>query len=191
MLLERQGIMFRLKWYSLDQEYLLLLNVRDELMSNIFAFSSVYGLGSEFAPILSGLFGRGLVTWFAGEDLSEQLFSYALGSASVRQVEWRLIEDLAFRELTTSERINSLALRICRRQHGAALKCGITQVLARTGQRRIVKLGRVVIDSMHVSAMTSCDRGHTEWTVIGAWLCAISRRSDSRLPSTMARSRML
>ena len=50
------------------------------------------------------------------------LYAYALGITSARQVERRLVEDLAFRYLAAGERVDNWALSAFRRRHGAGLE---------------------------------------------------------------------
>jgi hypothetical protein len=49
------------------------------------------------------------------------LYAYALGITSARQVERRLVEDLAFRYLAGVERADNWALSAFRRRHSRAL----------------------------------------------------------------------
>ncbi len=63
------------------------------------------------------------------------LYAYALGITSARQVERRLVEDLAFRYLAAGERVDNWALSAFRRRHGRALNDAFTQVLEVAQQR--------------------------------------------------------
>ena len=99
------------------------------------------------------------------------LYAYALGITSARQVERRMVEDLAFRYLGAGERVDNWALSAFRRRHGRALNDAFTQVLPpqrqktrRRGPRLewakgmgMVKLGRVAIDSTRIAANASKD----------------------------------
>jgi hypothetical protein len=49
------------------------------------------------------------------------LYAYALGITSARLVERRLMEDLAFRYLSASERVDNWALSAFRRRHSPGL----------------------------------------------------------------------
>ena len=80
------------------------------------------------------------------------LYAYALGITSARQVERRLVEDLAFRYLAAGARVDNWALSAFRRRHGRALNDAFTQVLEWAQQQGMVKLGRVAIDSTRVAA---------------------------------------
>jgi len=73
------------------------------------------------------------------------LYAYALGINSARQVERRVVEDLAFRHLAAGERVDNWALSVFRRRHGRALNDAFTQVLEWARGRGMVKLGRVAI----------------------------------------------
>ncbi len=90
------------------------------------------------------------------------LYAYGLGITSARQVERRLVEDLAFRYLGGGERVDNWALSAFRRRHSRALNDAFTQVLELAQSRGMVKLGRVAIDSTRIAANASRDRVDTE-----------------------------
>ena len=90
------------------------------------------------------------------------LYAYALGITSARQVERRLVEDLAFRYLAAGARVDNWALSAFRRRHGRALNDAFTQVLEWAQQQGMVKLGRVAIDSTRIAASACRDRVDTE-----------------------------
>ena len=90
------------------------------------------------------------------------LYAYALGITSARQVERRLVEDLAFRYLAAGERVDNWALSAFRRRHGRALNDAFTQVLEWVRQRGMGKLGRVAIDSTRIAANACKDRVDSE-----------------------------
>jgi transposase len=90
------------------------------------------------------------------------LYAYALGITSARQVERRLVEDLAFRYLAAGERVDNWALSAFRRRHGRALNDAFTQVLEWARAQGMGKLGRVAIDSTRIAANASRDRIDTE-----------------------------
>lgn len=122
--------MSRFKQYSPDQAYLLPSSVRDELGAdhlcffvravvarldmNVFVHSYSSEGGELCAPELM------LAVW---------LYAYALGITSARQVERRLVEDLAFRYLAAGERVDNWSLSAFRRRHRVALNDAFTQVL--------------------------------------------------------------
>src|SRR5579863_1409417 len=155
--------MSRFKVYSPDQAYLLPPRVRDELGKehlcffvrgvverlDMSVFEQSYSAegGELYAPQLM------LCVW---------LYAYALGITSARQVERRLVEDLAFRYLAAGERVDNWALSAFRRRHGRALNDAFTQVLEWAQSQGMVKLGRVAIDSTRIQANASRDRVDTE-----------------------------
>lgn len=155
--------MSRFKVYSPDQAYLLPPSVRDELGSDHLCFfirgvierldmsvfeQSYSAEGGElYAPELM------LAVW---------LYAYALGITSARQIERRLVEDLAFRYLSAHERIDNWALSAFRRRHSRALNDAFTQVLEWAQSQGMVKLGRVAIDSSRVQANACRDRVDSE-----------------------------
>lgn len=155
--------MSRFKLYSPDQAYLLPPSVRDELGSghlcffirgvierlDMSVFEQRYSAegGELYAPQLM------LAVW---------LYAYALGITSARQIERRLVEDLAFRYLSAGERIDNWALSAFRRRHGRALNDAFTQVLEWAQSQGMVKLGRVAIDSTRVQANASKDKVDSE-----------------------------
>jgi transposase len=150
--------MSRFKVYSPDQAYLLPPSVRDELGEkhlcffvrgvierlDMSVFEQSYSLegGELYAPQLM------LGVW---------LYAYALGVTSARQVERRVVEDLAFRYLAAGERLDNWALSAFRRRHGRALNDAFTQVLEWAQSQGMVKLGRVAIDSTRIAANASKD----------------------------------
>ena len=155
--------MSRFKDYSPDQAYLLPPSVRDELGEkhlcffvrglierlDMSVFEQSYSIegGELYAPQLM------LGVW---------LYAYALGITSARQVERRVVEDLAFRYLAAGERLDNWALSAFRRRHGRALNDAFTQVLEWAQQQGMVKLGRVAIDSTRIAANASKDRVDSE-----------------------------
>jgi transposase len=150
--------MSRFKDYSPEQAYLLPPSVRDELGEkhlcffvrgvierlDMSVFEQSYSIegGELYAPQLM------LGVW---------LYAYALGITSARQVERRVVEDLAFRYLAAGERLDNWALSAFRRRHGRALNDAFTQVLEWAQQQGMVKLGRVAIDSTRIAANASKD----------------------------------
>lgn len=155
--------MSRFKVYSPDQAYLLPPSVGDELGRDhlcffirgvierldmrVFEHSYSAEGGELYAPELM------LGVW---------LYAYALGISSARQVERRLVEDLAFRYLAAGERVDNWALSAFRRRHSRALNDAFTQVLEWAQSQGMVKLGRVAIDSTRIQANASRDRVDTE-----------------------------
>jgi transposase len=155
--------MSRFKVYSPDQAYLLPPSVRDELGEkhlcffvrevverlDMSVFEQSYSAegGELYAPALM------LGVW---------LYAYALGVTSARQVERRVVEDLAFRYLAAGERVDNWALSAFRRRHARALNDAFTQVLEWAQSQGMVKLGRAAIDSTRIVASASRDRVDSE-----------------------------
>lgn len=155
--------MSRFKVYNPDQAYLLPPSVRDELGEkhlcffvrgvierldmSVFEHSYSAEGGELYAPELM------LGVW---------LYAYAVGITAARQVERRLVEDLAFRYLAAGERVDNWALSAFRRRHGRALNDAFTQVLEWAQQQGMVKLGRVAIDSTRIAASACRDRVDSE-----------------------------
>ena len=90
------------------------------------------------------------------------LYAYALGITSARQVERKLVEDLAFRYLAAGERVDNWALSAFRRRHSRALNDAFTQVLEWARSHGMGKLGRVAIDSTRIAANACRDRVDSE-----------------------------
>jgi len=155
--------MSRFRVYSPDQAYLLPPSVRDELGEKHLCFfvrgvverldMSVFE--QSYSPEGGELYAPQLM-------LGVWLYAYALGIASARQVERRLVEDLAFRYLAAGERVDNWALSAFRRRHGRALNDAFTQVLEWARQRGMGKLGRVAIDSTRIAANACKDRVDSE-----------------------------
>src|SRR5689334_13658013 len=114
--------MSRFRMYSPDQAYLLPPSVRDELGSDHLCFfvrEVVERLDmSVFEQRYSA---EGGVLCARQSMLGVWLYAYALGITSARQVERRLVEDLAFRYLAAGERVDNWALSAFRRRHSVAL----------------------------------------------------------------------
>jgi len=155
--------MSRFRVYSPDQAYLLPPSVRDELGEKHLCFfvrgvmerleMSVFE--QSYSPEGGELYAPQLM-------LGVWLYAYALGITSARQVERRLVEDLAFRYLAAGERVDNWALSAFRRRHGRALNDAFTQVLEWARAQGMVKLGRVAIDSTRIAANASKDRVDSE-----------------------------
>ncbi len=155
--------MSRFKIYSPDQAYLLPPSVRDELGEKHLCFF----VGGMMERLDMRVFEHSYSTE-GGELYAPQLmlgvwlYAYALGITRARQVERRLVEDLAFRYLAAGERIDNWALSAFRRRHGRALNDVFTQVLEWAQRQGMVKLGRVAIDSTRIAASASKDRVDSE-----------------------------
>jgi len=155
--------MSRFRVYSPDQAYLLPPSVRDELGERHLCFfvrgvmerldMSVFE--QSYSPEGGELYAPQLM-------LGVWLYAYALGVTSARQVERRLVEDLAFRYLAAGERVDNWALSAFRRRHGRALNDAFTQVLEWAQSQGMVKLGRVAIDSTRIAANASRDKVDSE-----------------------------
>jgi transposase len=155
--------MSRFKLYSPDQSYLLPPSVRDELGSGHLCFF----IRGVIERLDMGVFERSYSAE-GGELYAPQLmlgvwlYAYALGITSARQIERRMVEDLAFRYLAAGERVDNWALSAFRRRHSRALNDAFTQVLEWAQSQGLGKLGRVAIDSTRIAANASRDRVDTE-----------------------------
>jgi transposase len=155
--------MSRFKVYSPDQAYLLPPSVRDELGKDHFCFF-VRGVVErlDMSVFEQSYSTEGGELYAPQLMLSVWLYAYALGITSARQVERRLVEDLAFRYLGAGERVDNWALSAFRRRHTRALNDAFTQVLEWAQSQGMVKLGRVAIDSTRIQANASRDRVDSE-----------------------------
>jgi transposase len=155
--------MSRFKVYSPDQAYLLPPSVRDELGEKHLCFF-VRGVVErlDMSQFEHSYSAEGGELYAPQLMLSVWLYAYAVGITSARQVERRLVEDLAFRYLAAGERIDNWALSAFRRRHGRALNDAFTQILEWAQQQGMVKLGRVAIDSTRIAANASKDRVDSE-----------------------------
>lgn len=155
--------MSRFKGYSPEQAYLLPPSVQDELGKEHLCFF-VRGVVErlDMSVFERSYSAEGGELYAPQLMLSVWLYAYALGVTSARQVERRLVEDLAFRYLGGGERIDNWALSAFRRRHGRALNDAFTQVLEWAQSQGMVKLGRVAIDSTRVQANASRDRVDSE-----------------------------
>lgn len=155
--------MSRFKLYSPDQAYLLPPSVRDELGSDHLCFF-IRGVMErlDMSVFEQSYSAEGGELYAPQLMLGVWLYAYALGITSARQVERRLVEDLAFRYLAGGARIDNWALSAFRRRHGRALNDAFTQVLEWAQSQGMVKLGRVAIDSTRVQANASKDKVDSE-----------------------------
>ena len=155
--------MSRFRVYSPDQAYLLPPSVRDELGEKHLCFF-VRGVMEhlDMSVFEQSYSSEGGELYAPELMLGVWLYAYALGVTSARQVERRLVEDLAFRYLAGGERVDNWTLSAFRRRHNRALNDAFTQVLEWAQQRGMVKLGRVAIDSTRIAASASRDRVDTE-----------------------------
>ncbi len=155
--------MSRFKVYSPDQAYLLPPSVLDELGEKHLCFF-VRGVVErlDMSVFEQSYSAEGGELYAPQLMLGVWLYAYALGITSARQVERRLVEDLAFRYLAAGERVENWALSAFRRRHGRALNDAFTQVLEWAQQQGMVKLGRVAIDSTRIAANACKDRVDSE-----------------------------
>jgi transposase len=155
--------MSRFKLYSPDQAYLLPPSVRDELGGHHLCFF-VRGVVErlDMTVFEQSYSAEGGELYAPQLMLGVWLYAYALGITSARQVERRVVEDLAFRYLAGGERVDNWALSAFRRRHGRALNDAFTQVLEWAQSMGMVKLGRVAIDSTRIAASACRDRVDSE-----------------------------
>ena len=155
--------MSRFRLYSPDQAYLLPPSVRDELGEKHLCFF-VRGVIErlDMSVFEQSYSAEGGELYAPQLMLGVWLYAYALGVTSARQVERRLIEDLAFRYLAGGQRVDNWALSAFRRRHGRALNDAFTQVLEWAQSQGMVKLGRVAIDSTRIAANASRDHVDSE-----------------------------
>ena len=155
--------MSRFKAYNPDQAYLLPPSVRDELDEKHLCFF-VRGVIErlDMSVFEQSYSAEGGELYSPQLMLGVWLYAYALGVTSARQVDRRLVEDLAFRYLAAGERVDNWALSAFRRRHGRALNDAFTQVLEWAQSRGMVRLGRVAIDSTRIQANASRDRVDSE-----------------------------
>lgn len=155
--------MSRFRMYSPDQAYLLPPSVQDELGSDHLCFF-IRGVIErlDMSVFEQSYSAEGGELYAPQLMLGVWLYAYALGITSARQVERRLVEDLAFRYLAGGARVDNWALSAFRRRHSRALNDAFTQVLEWAQSQGMVKLGRVAIDSTRIQASASRDRVDTE-----------------------------
>jgi transposase len=155
--------MSRFKVYSPDQAYLLPPSVRDELGEKHLCFF-VRGVIErlDMSVFEQSYSAEGGELYAPQLMLGVWLYAYALGITSARQVERRVVEDLAFRYLAAGERLDNWALSAFRRRHALALNDAFTQVLEWAQSQGMVKLGRVAIDATRIAANASRDRVDSE-----------------------------
>ena len=155
--------MSRFRDYRPDQAYLLPPSVQDELGSDHLCFF-VRGVIErlDMSVFEQSYSAEGGLLYAPQLMLGVWLYAYALGITSARQVERKLVEDLAFRYLAAGERVDNWALSAFRRRHGRALNDAFTQVLEWARSQGMGKLGRVAIDSTRIAANACRDRIDSE-----------------------------
>ena len=155
--------MSRFKVYSPDQAYLLPPSVRDELGDkHMFFFVREVVERLDMSVFEQSYSAEGGELYAPQLLLGVWLYAYALGITSARQVERRLVEDLAFRYLSAGERVDNWALSAFRRRHSRALNDAFTQVLEWAQRKGMVKLGRVAVDSTRIAANACKDKVDSE-----------------------------
>lgn len=155
--------MSRFKGYTPEQAYLLPPSVQDELSANHLCFFirhvvdrlDLSGFEQAYAAEGGALYAPELM-------LSVWLYAYATGITSARQLERRLVEDLALRYLGAGARVDNWALSAFRRRHGRSLNDSFTQVLEMARELGMGRLGRVSIDSTRIKSSACRDRVDTE-----------------------------
>jgi transposase len=155
--------MSRFKTYNPDQAYLLPPSVRDELGSDHLCFF-IRGVVDrlDMSVFVQSYSAEGGELYAPELMLAVWLYAYALGITSARQLERKLVEDIAFRYLAGGERVDNWALSAFRRRHRVALNDAFTQVLEWAQSQGMGKLGRVAIDSTRIQANASRDKIDTE-----------------------------
>jgi transposase len=151
--------MSRFKGYSPDQAYLLPPSVRDELGEEHLCFfirRVVERL--DLSAFLRSYSAEGGSLYPPELMLGVWLYAYAVGLTSARQLERRLVEDLALRYLSGGARVDNWALSAFRRRHARALNDCFTQVLEMARSLGLGKLGRVAIDSTRIQASACRDK---------------------------------
>jgi transposase len=149
--------------YSPEQAYLLPPSVRDELGADHLCFF-IRGVIErlDMSVFVDSYSAEGGELYAPQLMLGVWLYAYALGITSARQVERRLVEDLAFRYLGAGERVDNWALSAFRRRHSRALNDAFTQVLEWAQSQGMGKPGRVAIDATRIAANASKDRVDSE-----------------------------
>jgi transposase len=151
--------MSRFKGYSPDQSYLLPPSVRDELGEEHLCFfirRVVERL--DLSAFLQSYSAEGGSLYPPELMLGVWLYAYAVGLTSARQLERRMVEDLALRYLSGGARVDNWALSAFRRRHARALNDCFTQVLEMARSLGLGKLGRVAIDSTRIQASACRDK---------------------------------
>lgn len=149
--------------YNPEQTYLLPPSVKEELGGDHLCFfvrQVVQRL--DLRAFEEAYSEEGGVLYAPELMLGVWLYGYALGITSARQIERRLVEDLAFRYLAGGARVDNWALSEFRRRHGRGINDAFTQVLEWARELGWGKLGRVAIDSTRVKANASRERVDTE-----------------------------
>jgi len=155
--------MSRFKVYSPDQAYLLPPRVRDELGEKHLCFF-VRGVVErlDMSVFEQSYSAEGGELYAPQLMLGVWLYAYALGITSARQVERRLVEDLAFRYLAGGATPDHWTLNAFRRRHGQGLNDLFTQVVELARKAKLGKLGHVAIDSTRIAANASSNRIDSE-----------------------------
>ena len=155
--------MSRFLSYDPEQAYLVPPSVRDVLGADHLCFF-VHRLLQrvEMKQFYDAYASEGAPAYAPEMMLRVLLYAYALGVTSMRRLEQRIREDLAFRYLAGGQEPDFWALNQFRRRHARAINDVFTQVLGMARQRGLARLGKVAIDSTRIKANASRDRIEVE-----------------------------
>ena len=143
----RQDITSRFKGHGPDQADLLPLSIFDELGGQHLCILTPCAVERPDLSCLRQSYraeGGSLDPPELGRDV--WFYAYALGLTSARQLERRLIEDLALYCLATRARVDNWTLSAFRRRHARALNDSFAQVLEMAIQLGLARLGQMAID---------------------------------------------
>ncbi|MGH3360550.1 MAG: IS1182 family transposase [Nocardioidaceae bacterium] len=135
-------------WLPEDHLAWFVIDVITEL--DLSAFRSAYRLD-----------GRGGAAYDPAMMLALLVYAYSVGERSSRQIERRLVEDVAFRVVAANQRPDHATIARFRTNHQDAIACLFGQVLAVCARAGVLRPGLVAIDGTKLAANASRDANRT------------------------------
>ena len=164
-----------------DQLYLMPPSVRDWLPEGHLVFF-VLDVVAELD--LDGFYasyrddGRGGATYDPAMMLGVLVYAYCTGERSSRQIERRLVEDVAYRVLAANQAPDHATLARFRRRHQDAIASLFVQVLRLCVDAGLVDAGIVAVDGTRIGADASFFANRTK-EQLAAEILAEAERTDA------------
>jgi transposase len=147
-----------------DQLMLMPVSVADWLPEDHLAwFVLDVVAGLDLSAFRTGyrLDGRGGVAYDPAMMLGLLIYAYSVGERSSRQIERRLIEDVAFRVVAANQQPDHATIARFRATHQEAIAGLFGQVLAVCARAGVLRPGLVAIDGTKLAASASRDANRT------------------------------
>jgi transposase len=136
------------EWLPEDHLAWFVLDVVDEL--DLSGFLAAYRVD-----------GRGGAAYHPAMMLALLVYAYSIGERSSRRIEWRCVEDVAFRVVAANQRPDHATIARFRAAHTEAVAGLFGQVLALCARAGVLRPGLVAIDGTKLAANASRDANRT------------------------------